>query len=102
MASYDELLVAAKNGVLTDRIKVACFVAAEIVRTEAQATPNHANRVLWAKQVFDNPERESVRMIWAVLAQNRGATLSQIVDALDPTVQSAVNAAIDVFANGTA
>jgi hypothetical protein len=37
-------------------------------------------------------------MIWAVLAQNSNATLAAILGASDATVQSAVNAAIDVFA----
>lgn len=102
MATYAELITASQNGVLTDKIKVACFIAAEVVRTEATGTANHANRLLWAKQVYGNPAGEAVRMTWAVLAQNAGAALGAITGASDATVQTAVNAAVDVFANGTA
>lgn len=102
MATYAELITASQNGVLTDKIKVACFIAAEVVRNESGATSNHANRLTWAKQVFGNPESESRRMVWAVLAQNQAATLPQITGASDAAVQAAVNAAVDVFATGTA
>lgn len=100
MATYDELLLASEDAGLNNKIRVACFIAAESVRTEVNTTTNHTNRMLWAKRVFENPESEAKRMIWAVLAQNKTATLAQIVGAADATVQSAVAAAIDVFANG--
>jgi hypothetical protein len=38
--------------------------------------------------------------MWPVLAQNKAAALSQITGADDATVQTAVNAAVNVFANG--
>lgn len=100
MATYDELLTAAEDAGLNRKIRVACIVAAEAVRTEATTVANHANRLTWAKQVFQNPVVEAQRMIWAVLAQNKGATLAAIVGANDTTVQAAVTAAVDVFANG--
>jgi hypothetical protein len=100
MATYFELLQAAENVNLRNRIRVAVVVAAELVRTEAGATPNHANRLIWAKQVFTDPEPVADRMVNAVLAQNRAATLAAIIGADDATVQTAVNAAVDVFATG--
>ena len=100
MATYDELLIASESPILRNKIRVACFVAAEIVRTEVGATLNHTNRIIWAKSVFQNPGTEGDRMLWAVLAQNRSATLAQITGASDATVQTAVLAAIDVFATG--
>ena len=102
MATYAELIIASQNGTLTDKIKVACFIAAEVVRTEVGTTPNHTNRLLWAKQVYADPSRESTRMTWAVLAQNAAQTLAAITGASDSAVQTAVNAAVDVFANGSA
>lgn len=102
MATYAELILASQNGTLTDKIRVACIIAAEAIRTEAGTTTNHANRMLWAKQVFDNPSMEQVRMTWAVLAQNQAVALTSIVGASDSAVQTAVNAAVDVFANGSA
>lgn len=101
MATYDELLLAAENGTLRNRIRVACVVAAEAIRTELTSVTNHANRLVWAKAVFANPQYEAERMLWAVLAQNRTATLAQITGANDATIQTAVNAAVDVFATGS-
>lgn len=100
MATYDELLTAAENESLTKRIRVACIIAAETVRTELGSVANHTNRMLWAKNVFANPVSEADRMLWVVLAQNKTATLVQITGASDATIQTAVNAAVDVFATG--
>lgn len=100
MATYDELLQAAEHPALINRIRVACVVAAEAIRLEAAGTTNHANRMIWAKAVFQNPPAEANRMLWAVLAQNKAATLAQITGATDATIQTAVGNAVDVFATG--
>lgn len=98
MATYAELITASTNATLRDKIRVACVVAAETIRTELSSVPNHANRLLWAKRVFQRPEDAFEDMLWAVLAQNRSFTLAQITGATDASVQSAVDAAVDVFA----
>lgn len=97
MATYLELLQASNDSTLTQKIRVAVIIAAELVRMEPGTTANHVVRVAWAKNVFLNPEQEAKRMLWCVLAQNKDATLAQIIGASDATVQTAVNAAIDVF-----
>lgn len=97
MATYQELLAAAEDGTLRNKIKVACVIAAEAVRNEAPGTTNHAARLVWARGVFQNPDGYVQQMLWAVLAQNAGATPAQIAGASDSTVQTAVNAAVDVF-----
>jgi hypothetical protein len=102
MATYVELLSAAQNPNVADRVKVACIIAAETIRLEPGATANHANRLIWAKGVFADPGTAAGRMLWAVLAQNAAIPLATIVGASDATVQAAVNAAVDVFANGSA
>lgn len=99
MAIYTDLLIASENPTLNLKIRVACFIAAETVRNEVVTTPNHANRLLWAKNVFLNPGQESQRMLWAVLAQNKSFTLAQITGASDAQVQTAVDACVDIFAN---
>lgn len=98
MATYAELLTASENEALRQKIRVAVVIAAETVRTESAATTNHALRLAWAKDVYQNPDNHVRQMIWAVLAQNKGATLGQITGAADATVQTAVDAAVDVFA----
>ena len=99
MATYLELLGAQNNDTLRQKVLVGCFIAAEKVRGEAAGTTNHTARLAWAKAVFANPERESERMIWAVLAQNAATPLASITGATDSQVQTAIDAAVDVFAS---
>ena len=98
MATYTELVTASNNSALVTRIQVACAVAADKIRLEADTTPNHANRVLWARNAFADPGAASKGILWSVLAQNRSATLAQIVAADDAAVQTAVDAAVDAVA----
>jgi hypothetical protein len=103
MATYDELLAIAQTdigGPLKNKIKVAVVVACDVIRAEAEATPNHANRLTWAAQTLSNPGRAAEQMVWAVLATNRTLTAGQITGASDANVQTAVNAAVDLVARG--
>lgn len=101
MATYAELNGEYSDGNLFIKVKVACFIAASAVTAEVNTTPNHTNRLLWAKLVYEDPDREARRMLWAVLAANQAQTLATIQGATDAQVQTAVNSTIDVFANGT-
>lgn len=100
MASYEELFTLKNNSALINRVQVACIVAAEMVMAELDTTPNHANRLLWAKDVFENPGREAARMYWAVLAANKDQDLGVITAATDLAIQSNVDEHIDLFATG--
>lgn len=101
MATYDELLTIATTGTsLISRMRVAAVISAEKVRTEMDTTPNHANRMKWAKATFQNSESAARDLLWVVLAQNRGATSAAILGATDATIQAACDAAIDVLAQG--
>lgn len=98
MATYAELLQAANDDGLRQKVMVAVLVAAEVVRTENAQTVNHANRLAWAKSTFQNPEPARDSMVRAILVQNRAVPVATILAADDATVQTAVNNAVDVFA----
>ena len=98
MATYAELLQASGDDGLRQKVLVAVMVAAEIVRTEQDTTPNHAARLAWAKATFQNPEPARDAMVRAIVVQNRALTLAQILAANDAAVQTAVNNAVDVLA----
>lgn len=100
MATYDELLQANANTGLVNKVRVAVVVSATNIMTEADATPNHANRMLWAKTVFADPALAGQKMMWPVLAQNKSLALAAITGASDADVQGAVDAAVNVFAQG--
>lgn len=101
MATYNELRGLFSNVELRNRVQVACIVAAEAIRTEAENTVNHANRVIWARKAFNNANDVTDKMLMAVLAANKAATVAAITGATDAAIQSAVDAAVNVFADGT-
>lgn len=100
MATYLELYALQSNDALRNKIRVAVIIAAETIRTEDGGTANHANRTVWAADVFANPTREADRMRWAVLASNKDNATSAILSATDAQIQTAVDDAVDLFATG--
>ena len=101
MATYAELLTlatTASGNALQDRIRVAAVVACDLIRLEAVDTPNHASRLAWAVATLRDPGASARVLLWAVLAQNRTFTSAQIASADDATVQTAVNAAVNLVA----
>ena len=101
MATYDELRTLFGDDPLRNKIEVAVIVAAEAIRGEDANTPNHDNRLVWAKQAFDNPQGAATKMLMALLAANKDATVAQIQSATDEAIQTKVDAAVDVFADGS-
>jgi hypothetical protein len=100
MASYTELFEIKEDPTLLKKVEVACWIAADVVRAESSGTSNHANRILWAKAVLEDPEDMALSMMPALLAQNNGSTTGVILGASDAAIQTNVEAAIDVFATG--
>jgi hypothetical protein len=98
MATYAEILSAAENDALNQKCRVAVIIAADVIRAEGTGTTNHAARLAWAAKALKDPVTEGRRALWCALAQNSAATLAQIVAATDATIQTAVNAAIDLLA----
>jgi hypothetical protein len=101
MATYTELFSLNNNSDLRNRVQIACIVAAEAIMNEDGGTVNHANRLIWAKRVFENPGLEAKRMFMAIIANNADASLSLITTAPDVLIQSNVDAHIDLFADGS-
>ena len=101
MATYDELATLEADPALVKKVEVALWVASETIAGEDPATTNHANRLKHAKQIFSNSDSFKNQYVKYVLAANKGATLATINAASDSTVQTNVNAAIDVFADGS-
>jgi hypothetical protein len=101
MATYLELRNLYAHGDLVNRVEVACIVAAEKIRVESDATANHANRALWAKETFGDTRGVASKMLMAVLAANRTLTVAQLVGATDDAIQTAVDNAVNIFATGS-
>lgn len=101
MATYEELFPLLQDSELRNRITVAVGIAADGIRSEAPATANHANRLIWAKRAFSRPRQVAQEIHWAVIIANAAATVTQIKNATDAAIQANVDAAVDIFADGS-
>lgn len=103
MALYAEVFDIATNGTAANllfrsRVATACAVAADAIRAEDAGTPLHDQRVKWAGRALADPAAAARAMVWAVLAQNVGFTVAQILGADDATLLSKVTLAVNLFA----
>jgi hypothetical protein len=101
MATYNELRSLFTHGELRNRIEVACIIAAEAIRTEDVGVDNHPNRLVWAKAAFENPNAIRDHMLMALLAANKNTAVEAITSVSDSALQTLVDAAVDVFADGS-
>jgi hypothetical protein len=101
MATYLELRGLMDDNDLENRCAVACIVAAEAIMDEDPSTPNHEQRLTFANRAFTAPKDLANRVLMAVLAEYKGLEIAQIQGATDAQLQTAVNNAINVFAQNT-
>lgn len=100
MAAYNELFGLIRNSELRNKVAVAVGVAADVIRQELDTVPNHANRLLWAKQAFERPMNVAEDILWSVIIANKDQDVATILAASDTAIQSNVDAVIDLFATG--
>ena len=98
MATLLEQRQVAEDADLRIKMRQACAKAAQTIIDESAATPNHANRLTWAKAVLMSPDSFVERMLAYLIAKNSGLTVAQITGATDTDIQNAVNGAVDAFA----
>ena len=102
MATYLELRSLLRGETeLTQKVEAAVIIAADAITSEDAVTPNHVNRLLWAKRAFGSFSGVAQEMLPALIAANKGASVTTIRGASDAAVQAAVDAAIDTFADGS-
>ena len=100
MATYQELFGILNNSELRNKITVAVGVAADTIWAEDAGTENHANRLLWAKAAYENPQRAAEQIMWSVIIANRGQSVANILAAPDAAIQTNVDAVVNLFATG--
>ncbi len=98
MATHTELFELYSDSALRNRVEIALILAAEAVRTEDPATPNHAARLAWARQVLSNPQTWLMPMFRLLLAAHSSVEASQISAASDALIAGKVAEAVDFFA----
>jgi hypothetical protein len=98
-ATYTELLSAFEHIGLRQKIRVAITVAADKIRADASPPTNQAKRLKWAAAALVNPDSLVDQMIRAAVVQNRAASYTAITGADDASVQTAVDNAVNLFAD---
>lgn len=78
------------------KAKAAILIAAGGIRTEATTTTMHAERVLWADMVFQNPDAMRDRMMPALLSN--GSIQTNGADSPDNDIQFVISASVNDFA----
>ena len=92
MATLAELSTLYVNSEMRNKVSAAAVIKATATITDATAP---AARKEWAERTLTSTASQ-VDMLWKfVLGQNHTETVSTILSANDPTVQTAVNNAID-------
>lgn len=95
MATYDEIANLPGDPsfqALVNKIAVAVAVKAQAIA--ASATPT-ANQITWAKSALESPRGQADQIVNYVIAANISATTTQILGAVDATIQTNVNDAVD-------
>lgn len=89
---------------LFDKVIFSILRMAEEIRTEDVVVPNHANRLVWAKEAYADPAAKAEQMWGALLGANSavGISVAAITGAADTAIDSAVSNAVDIFADGGA
>lgn len=101
MATYEELFAIFGNSELRNKVAVAASIVADDVINEDPGTPNHTNRLLFAKLVLQNPLSRAEALTIAVVAANDTLTTAQILGAADSAIKTNVAAVWDTFADGS-
>lgn len=96
MTVYINAIVLWTSDELKAQVLYACIKAAHyILTTEPSNTPSHAKRVLWAQAVFADPHEMATQISAGIMVDP--AILAG--NPTDATVQAAVEALINTFAN---
>lgn len=86
---------------LAGQISGAVAVIAEAVESESAETPNHTNRLKWAKRAKGSPSSVAGEMRATVFTTYRD-TLSPSAPVLtDQQIQDAIANSVNTFADGT-
>ena len=101
MAEHIELRQLFSDGDLKNKVEVACVIAAGKIRIEDAGVDNHANRLVWARRVFDGPHDIRDPMLMVLLADNSEVSIEVIRAVSREALQSLVDGAVDFFADGS-
>lgn len=97
MATLTELQTLLNDPALRDKVRAAVVKTAVAVNYESDQTEHHAERLAWAKGVFDDPNGAAERVVRYVVGANAAETLAAIQSLSDAAIQSHCDASVNLF-----
>ena len=87
MATYSELRGLFTNSDLLEKAEVACVIAANDFLDNAPTIAQKA----WVAAVLTNPKSEAEKAVKSILADKKGATVTEILDLSDNNIKNRVS-----------
>jgi hypothetical protein len=94
MATYAQMYDVWQSEGLRKSVVIACLKASNDILAEDPGTTNHANRIVWAKAVIQDPFLKALEM-------SSGVVMNAVIQTgtyVDNDVQFVVNSLVDTFA----
>lgn len=96
--SYTERYALTENGTFRHKLQMAIWIAAVDVTNEPGSTPNHAQRLVWAKRSLRGPI-DTADMLKVAIRASANATIGEAgTNASDSDIQFVVNGLVDELA----
>jgi hypothetical protein len=96
MSNYLQIYQAADNTDFQARCRVATWMAAQDIASEAEDTPNHAMRADWAKRVLQETIGICDRQLAVQVLRNQ-VIATDPANAADSDIQFQVNSVLDAI-----
>ena len=100
MLTFDQLAGLIQSSDFAGQITGAVTTVALEIQSEDAETPNHANRMAWAKSALADPSGSASQMRAAVLGTYADVLPPSAGVLTDAQIRAAVEDTVDTFANG--
>ena len=97
MATYTELYGLASDADLRNKIATAVVVKAQAYIDGGTPT---TDELTWANNALAGPNQAAQKVLYYVLAANKGLTTAQILAATDSAIQTNVDTGVDALVGG--
>jgi hypothetical protein len=93
---FDQKYKTSRDSDFLGRLAMAIVDVAGDIRAEDPATANHADRLVWAESVLEDPMAEARRIVYYVL--NNATIETKLANSTDSELKFTVSGLVDTFA----
>jgi hypothetical protein len=96
LGDFDQKYKTSRDTDFLGRLAMAIVDVAGDIRAEDPATANHADRLVWAESVLEDPMTEARRIVYYVL--NNATIETNLANSTDSELKFTVSGLVDTFA----